>query len=168
MSEAIEKSTPKNTKGSAKAKRLSARLCAVQAWYQHSQNKKQSVPALIAEVLEHNIGMEIEGEQMLVPDGTLLTSILTGMGEREADLRAIVAACVKKNPDDDAPKREIEPLLMSILLAGAYELLCHHDIDAPIIINDYLNVTHGFYEKGEVGLINGVLDRISSQLRPSS
>ncbi len=150
-----------SSKGSAKAKALAARLCAVQAWYQHTQNKKQPVCDLITEVLEHNIGMEIDGEKMVVPDGAFLKSLLIGMGEREGDLLDIVGACLEK----DGARREVEPLLKCVMLAGAYELLCSLDTDPPIIINDYLNVAHGFYEKAEVGFVNGVLDRISSQLR---
>lgn len=60
---------------------------------------------------------------------------------------------------------EIEPLLRSVLLCGVSELLNHTEIDAPLIVNDYLNVTHEFYEKSQVSLVNGVLDAVAKAVR---
>ena len=59
----------------------------------------------------------------------------------------------------------IEPLLSAILICGTYELLAHGEIDAPIIIADYLHVTHGFFEGSESKLVNGVLDALAKELR---
>ena len=54
---------------------------------------------------------------------------------------------------------------MSIMLCGAYELMVHSDIDAPIVISDYLHVTHAFYDQGEHALVNAVLDSIRQTLQ---
>jgi N utilization substance protein B len=45
--------------------------------------------------------------------------------------------------------------------------LAHHDIDVPVIISDYLDITHAFYEGSESKLVNGVLDQISKAVRDS-
>lgn len=96
---------------------------------------------------------------MVAPDGALLKKILSGVDERKVELEQLVSANLQgKNAD-------IEPLLKAIFFCGCYELLAHQDIDSPIIINDYLNVTHGFYDQGEVSLVNGVLDAVSDVLR---
>lgn len=150
MSEAAKKD-----KISPKAKALSARLSAVQALYQVSQNK-QSLRSVYDEYLQYRTDLEIEGEKLVQPDGALLKKILYGVDERRQELESVVEAHLKKNDDD----RDVEPLLKAIIIAGAYELLVQ-DFDAPIIINDYLNVTHAFYEKGEVALVNGVLDKVA-------
>lgn len=140
---------------SPKAKALSARLSAVQAVYQGEQNK-QSLRALASEYLEHRAEMVVEGEPLVTPDGALLKAVLFGVEERKPELEAIVDANLKK----DAQDRAVEPLIRAILVCGCYELLVG-DVDAPIVINDYLHVGHAFYERSEVGLINGVLDSIS-------
>ena len=145
----------KNDKGSPKAKALSARLRAVQALFQADQNK-QSMRAVLDEYLRYRSDMEIEGQKLVQPDGALLKKILFGVDERRTELEAVIDANLNK----DAQDREVEPLLRSILICASYELLVQ-DIDSPIIINDYLNVAHSFYERGEVALINGVLDSIS-------
>lgn len=144
------------SKPSAKAKAVSARLSAVQALYQADQNK-QSMRAVVEEYLSHRSDMEIEGQRLVQPDGVLLKKILYGVDERRPELEAVIDANLRK----DAQDRTVEPLLRSILICGAYELLVQ-EVDAPIIINDYLNVAHSFYERNEVALINGVLDSVST------
>ncbi|MCB1721983.1 MAG: transcription antitermination protein NusB, partial [Alphaproteobacteria bacterium] len=145
-----EEQKPASSDGaSRKAKALSARLSAVQALYQASQNK-QPMDVVLDEYLHHRSGMEVEGERLVQPDGALLKAILYGVEERRAELESVVDANLKK----DAQDRVVEPLLRSILICGAYELLLQN-VDKPIIINDYLNVAHSFYERNEVALING-------------
>jgi N utilization substance protein B len=61
--------------------------------------------------------------------------------------------------------RSLEPLLTAILVCGTYELLAHPEIDAPIIISDYLHVTHGFFEGSESKLVNGILDALAKEVR---
>lgn len=146
-------------KGSKKAQSSAARLFAVQAVYQSIQNQ-QSADILVDEYLKHNVDMDLEdGDVMVRPDGALFRRILEGVGQRREDLENLV----KSNTKD--PAKSIEPLLLSILLCGAAEILAHHDIDAPIIISDYVDVTHAFYEGSESKLVNGVLDAISKEIR---
>ncbi|MCB1562135.1 MAG: transcription antitermination protein NusB [Alphaproteobacteria bacterium] len=145
---------------SSKIKALSARLSAVQALYQISQSG-QSVRSAVNEFLEHRMEMEIDGEKLARPDGALLKDIVYGVEDRRVEIEAVIAANLKK----DAAGRKIEPLLHAILTCGAYELLVHQQIDAPIIMNDYLNVAHAFYEKGEVALVNGILDTLATLFR---
>ena len=68
------------------------------------------------------------------------------------------AAAPDTDPSED---RTVEPLLKAILVCGAFELLMQQ-VDAPVIINDYLDVGHAFYQRNEVALINGVLDSIAA------
>jgi len=139
-----------------KAAVLSARLYAVQAYYQATQNK-QTMRSVLDEYLRYRKDFEIDGVKLVRPDGALLQKILFGVEERRPELESIIEANLKKDAED----RKVEPLLKAILICGAYELLIA-ETDAPIVINDYLNVAHGFYDRGEVALINGVLDSIST------
>jgi len=146
---------PKPQKPSPKARALSARLSVVQALYQTDQNK-QSIRSVVDEYLSHRAGMEVEGEPLIKPDGALLKKILYGVDERRLELDSIIDANLKKDAED----RSVEPLLRSILICATYELLLQ-ELDSPIIINDYLNVAHSFYQRNEVALVNGVLDSIA-------
>lgn len=150
------------TKPTGGEKALAARLLAVQALYQNQQNQKP-VDVLIDEYLRHRTGMEIDGAALTAPDGVLLKKIISGVHERRSELEDIVKANIKRPQEGSG--RDIEPLLKAIIMAASYELLAHQDIDFPVIINDYLHVTHAFYDKMEAGLVNGVLDPIARQLR---
>lgn len=145
----------KDDTASPKAKALSARLRAVQALFQADQNK-QSMRAVLDEYLRYRSDMEIDGQKLVQPDGALLKKILFGVDERRPELESVVDANLNK----DAQDRHVEPLLRAVMICAAYELLVQ-EVDSPIIINDYLNVAHSFFERGEVALINGVLDSIS-------
>ena len=147
-------------KPSSIAQTLSSRLLAVQALYQMKQNK-QSVKAVYDEYVKHRSDQEIDGQKLVAPDASLFKKILYGVEERFVELDSIIGANLKR----DASDRVVEPLLYSVLMCGAYELLAHSDIDAPIIINDYLNVGHAFFENNEVALINGVLDSVHKVFR---
>ncbi len=148
------------SEGSQKAKALSARLMAVQAVYQ-MRYTKEPLKSVYQEFITHRKEPEVDGEKLVPPDGRLFKQILYGVEERYVELDSVLSANLKK----DASDREVELLLEAILLCGAYELLVQTDIDAPIIINDYLNVGHAFYDKNEVALINGVLDSVAKAFR---
>ena len=137
--------------------RSAARLLAVQALYQSMLND-QDAGEVAAEYLAGRAGMIIDGEEICAPDKKLFTSIIGGVEKRRSDMDEIVAAHLDG-------KQLPEKLLQSILLCGCYEVLAHHDIDPPIIINDYIDVAKAFYGGGEPKLVNAVLDRAVKNLR---
>ena len=61
----------------------------------------------------------------------------------------------------------VDRLVRAILLAGAYELAHRPDVPLRVVINEYVEIAHAFYDKGEPSFINSVLDRVARQARPS-
>ena len=59
----------------------------------------------------------------------------------------------------------LETLLRVILRGGAYELSSKPDVPAAVVITEYLDVAHAFFDDKGVGLVNGVLDRLAYNLR---
>jgi N utilization substance protein B len=146
--------------------RSAARLAAVQAVYQMTANAETA--ASVMNSFKANPPHEsMEGEKLVKPDPALMSAIAKGVEARRADLEGLLAGAQKSRTrtGDDTVYAPYEPLLQSVLLCAAYELLAHHDIDAPIIISDYLNVTHAFFDQGESKLVNGVLDAIRKNVR---
>lgn len=153
--------TERHKKSSKKARLTAARLAAVQAVYQARQLDKKPVD-LIDEYISYRLGEPVEGEEMVLPDGVLFSAILENVSKQEAVLlEAITAALTHSAPKRNHP----ESLLEAILLCGGAELLFNIDTDSPIIISDYLDVTHAFYDQNEAKLVNAILDRLSRVLR---
>lgn len=159
MSSVSVKSTAK--KSSKKARATAARLAAVQAIYQQIEND-QSAASVVGEYMDHRFGRPVDGEEMIVPDGALFRMIVKGVEERRDDLSHVIATNMKR---PEAHMKGVDPLLQAIFLCGGYELLAHHEIDGPIIISDYLHVTHAFYDQGESKLVNAILDRLQKAFR---
>ena len=153
-------SQPKKPEGSKKARAAAARLAAVQAVYQILTNE-QSAGSVISEYKLHRFDKPLDDVDMVTPDGVLFQAITEGVYARMNELEEMISAALQKS----GKAKPTEPLLMAIFLCGAYELLSHLDTDAPLIISDYLNVTHAFYESGESKLINAVLESVKSAIR---
>jgi len=157
-------SQKRSKKGSKKARISAARLAAAQAVYQ-AISSEQSFPTVVREYLDHRLAKNLDEEHdMLLPDGNLFQDVVTGVGKRVQDLSDMIQENLQKGKQG-SETRPPEPLLMSILLCGAYELMAHHDTDAPIIISDYVDVAHAFYSDSEAGLVNAILDKIKTQIR---
>ena len=140
------------------AQRSVARLLAVQAVYQMIKEAPKNADSLIKEFLDHRTGIDSEGDEIVSPDKGHFIALIRGVTDHAKQLGDIIIANRGKDGD-------IEPILKAILLCGTFELMMLQDIDAPIIISDYVHVTEAFYEGKETKLVNAVLDSISKSAR---
>ncbi|MCB1592355.1 MAG: transcription antitermination protein NusB [Alphaproteobacteria bacterium] len=151
---------------SSNRKKMCARLMAVQAVYEAVHNG-EPFENVLRDYLDNRVGMEIAGQKIGEPDRELFLSVARTVQSRRTEIGRLIEANIPaKQSSQDQPRKEVEPLLNAVLLCGIGELLQHSDIDAPLVINDYIEVTRAFYEKGEVSLVNGVLDSVARILRP--
>ena len=141
---------------------MAARILAVQACYQNSQNKKP-IPQLIEEYIDNRVSLDLGDGENLVPkpDGKLFKKIL---GDLEGNSRAVIDL-VNTHLKKPSEKDDSEPLLYAIMICGASELLNNQSVDQALVINDYVNVTYCFYEKPQTSLVNAVLDKISKTIK---
>ena len=145
--------------GSQKARNSAARLLAVQTVYQMHKNDQQA-EAAIKEYLEHRFGTDADGDEMVTPDQDHYALVVRGVEENMAQLNEMVALHRGKEPN--MPQ---EPLLHTIFLCGAFELMALQAIDFAVIISDYLHVTRAFYDDSEVKLVNALLDSLRKTTR---
>lgn len=138
-----------------------ARLLAVQALYPMISQAKSSSD-VIPDYLSNYAGMEVDGESMVKPDEDLFRLIVEGVEDNFSDLQAVIEKANEKITKDK------EPLLYAVLVAGTYELTNHYDIDIAIIINDYVDVAHSFFDKSEAKLVNAILDKVASPLKSAA
>lgn len=144
------------------AKRL-ARLAAVQGLY-----RMELTGAAVRDVIRdfranptEILGERTEGEAAPSVDQELFSAIVSGVTENLTAVDELVAGSV----DTKLSPERLEILLRAILRAGAYELHHHGQIATGVIINDYVDVAHVFFNDREPGLVNAVLDKMGKNLR---
>lgn len=156
---------PKAQKPSKSAKNSAARLLAVQAVYQILGNNTNCDPKkVVQEFLTHRAGMEVDGELMVPPNEEHFCKVVEGVNEHSKQLMEMVSQN-RLEGIKEGQAAMLEPLLKAILLCGAFELMVLQSIDAPLIIADYMKVSHAFYEDGEAKMVNAVLDSIKKTVR---
>lgn len=141
--------------------RSAARLAAVQAFYQLSMADEPNAAKMADEYVEHRLGAEIEGDQYVAADPDLFRDILVGAWERREEWNTLIEAHLSQGWTLD----RIDKILMATLAAGSYELSARVDVPTAVVINEYVDVVHGFYENSEAAFVNSVLDKIAKQVR---
>lgn len=158
---AVAERTQKQSNSGGTARRSAARLAAVQALYQidHSGTPGDQV---LSEFLEFRLGDSFDTEQDVAPHKNLFTEIVNGVGTHAGVIDEGIAEALS----NEWTFERIEFILRAILRAGVYELQSRIDTPARVIITEYVDVAHAFYDGPEPGMVNGMLDRISRSLRP--
>ena len=60
----------------------------------------------------------------------------------------------------------VDSILRAILRAGAYEVLMRPDVPSRVVITEYLDLAHAFFEGEEPKVVNGILDKLAREERP--
>lgn len=158
-------------------RRSAARLAAVQALYEMDMAGAEA-DEVLEEFLQNRwrhgaAGDDAEetaprgGEDtpdaaaMTEPDNEFLGDLVHGVSTRRQELDGLIAQALSGERTVD----RLETLLRVILRGGAYELSSKPDVPATVVINEYLDVAHAFFDAKGVGLVNGVLDRLAHNLR---
>ena len=145
---------------SGHAKRRAARLAAVQALYQMEMTGA-SVDDAIADQALREPDVETEGKVRPVIDQVFFGDLLRGVRDRGEDIDAMIDGALS----EDWSLERLDSVLRAILRAGACELLTRPEIDAPITINEYVEIAKSFFAGAEPKMANGVLDRLAKILR---
>lgn len=143
------------------AERSAARLAAVQALYQMDVSGKGVIDAF-AEFETFWIGKEVEGINLPMADSAFFRAIISGVvkEQRAIDVKVDTALAA------GWPLKRIELVLRAILRAGAWEMMFRKDVPPLVVITEYVDITHDFYEDDEPGLVNALLDTIGNEVRP--
>ena len=55
--------------------------------------------------------------------------------------------------------------LRALLVCAAYELVHTTDIDATVIVKEYVDLAYAFFSKNEPKMVNALLDQVAKQVR---
>jgi N utilization substance protein B len=145
---------------SGHAKRRAARLAAVQALYQ-MEISGAGADAAIADQALREPDLETEGKVRPVVDQPFMGGLVRGVRDRRDDIDRMIDGALSEG----WAIARLDSVLRAILRAGVCELLTHPEIDAPITINEYVEIAKSFFDGNEPKMTNGVLDRLAKILR---
>ena len=144
-----------------KKARSVSRLGAVQALYQMEVSEQGSEAAL-REFLDHRLSALVEGAKIAKADEKFFTALLRGVVERQDDVDRVLAKCLAKGWELE----KLDTTLRAALRTATYELIAREDVPAKVIIDEYVEIAHAFFEGEEPSFLNGVLHRVATTHRP--
>ncbi|MDT7951455.1 MAG: transcription antitermination factor NusB [Acetobacteraceae bacterium] len=149
--------------------RTAARVAAVQALFQSEQGG-ETVETIIDQFVRHRLGSLPGADSPGVEDGRmpdahvpLFTQIVRTAVQQQDRLDGLIATALPA----DWPMVRLDPVLRAVLRAGGAELTMADGPPSRVVINEYLDVAHGFFAGEEPRMVNGMLDRLARELRPA-
>src|SRR5436190_7589656 len=139
--------------------RSAARLAAVQAIYQMELSGGDA-ETVTQEFCEHRFEAR-DGAPARKPDTEFFADIVRGVPHHQVEIDRAIAAGLAEG----WKLQRIDSILRAILRAGVYELVARQDVPAKVIIDEYLDVAHAFFEGDDPAFVNGLLDRVAHRKR---
>ncbi len=145
-------------------KKSQARLASVQALYRvNVEGTSIATETLIADILatweDNKSDPEIASQED--PDHSFLKKLIRGVVPELDHLNAQI----KPHLAADWKMERISPILLSILQCATYELSAHTQLGTPIIIDEYVTLTHEFFGEQEVGFVHAILHTLAKEIR---
>jgi len=161
MSAASDPGRPRRAVG-----RSSARLAAVQALFQ-VDTRAADAQSVVDEFRRHRLtdADTAEGQPDLSrADAKHFAALVLGAAMRAGEVDMLVDSVLPA----DWPRMRLDPVVRAILRAGCFELLARDDVPVRVTIDEYVAIARAFFEGGEPGFVNGVLDALAHRLRPDA
>ncbi len=147
--------------------RTLSRIAAVQALYQAEQ-AELSPETVIDQFVRHRMGQlpwkgGLEEGNLPEADVPLFARIVRTATQQQDVIDGMITQALP----EAWPMPRLDPVLRAALRAGGAELWTADGPPAKVVINEYLDVAHGFFSGEEPRMLNGVLDRLAHLLRPA-
>ena len=141
--------------------RSAARLAAVQALYQMDMTGID-LNLVIQEFQSHRLGKDIEGSELCEAEAEFFRDLIQGVVREQRRIDPLV----DRHLAEGWRLNRVDSILRAILRAGAYELLMRPDVPSRVVITEYLDLAHAFFEGEEPKVVNGILDKLAREERP--
>ena len=149
-----------------------ARLAAVQATYM-IEFGQLAVDEVLKDFINGEVGRyviedestEYEEKEEMVEVGQMDTSyfaeLARGVHKEKETLEKSLSCYLRDGWDFE----RFDGTLRALLLCAAYELVHTTDIDAAVIVKEYVDLAYAFFAKNEPKMVNALLDQISKSVR---
>lgn len=136
--------------------RRAARLAAVQALYQ-MELTEDDCESVAAQFIEHRFAREPAS----ATDQSHFTDIVRGVPRQQVAIDSAIQGVLSTG----WRLKRIDTTLRAILRAAVYELLARMDIPAAAVIDEYVEISHAFFQGDEPAFVNAALDKIARDKR---
>jgi N utilization substance protein B len=140
--------------------RRAARLAAVQALYQ-MELTSENAEFVAQEFIDHRFGRETELAPAGEPDAEFFADLLRGVPRHQVEIDRSIARSLSVN----WKLERIDSILRAILRAATCELIARHDVPAKVVIDEYVEIAHAFFQGEEPSFVNAVLDKLAHRKR---
>jgi transcription antitermination protein NusB len=140
--------------------RRAARMAAVQGLYQMDL-AQTDLNAVIDEFKIHRFGKSEGDDTIGGADATFFAELLRGVVRHQRQIDPLVDQQLAVG----WRLARVDSILRAILRAGVFELLERPDVPGRVVINEYIEVAHAFFDEDEPKVVNGVLDKLARRLR---
>ncbi len=146
-----------------------ARLAAVQATYM-IEFGQLSVDEVIKDFVNGEVGryvIEEEGfdhEELVevsAMDTAYFTELTKGVHAHKEEIEKSLAHYLKEGWSFE----RFDGTLRALLLCATYELAHTQDVDANVLIKEYVDLAYAFFTKNEPKMVNALLDHIAKEIR---
>lgn len=152
--------------------RTASRVAAVQALFQ-SEQAQANPETVIDEFIRHRLGAQpgpehkggggFEEGRAPLAHVPLFAEIVRAAVRQQDTIDRMIAESLP----EEWPIGRLDPVLRAVMRAGCAELMGAGGPPARVVINEYMDVSRGFFDGDEPGMANGVLDHLARLLRPS-
>ncbi|GBQ44814.1 transcription antitermination factor NusB [Komagataeibacter sucrofermentans] len=142
--------------------RTASRVAAVQALFQIEQGH-EGAEQVINQFNRHRLGgagSEYAEGQVPEADARLFGIVVRGAMARQERIDALLHEILPAS----WPLARLDPVLRAIMHAAGGEMLAADPAPARVIINEYMDIGHGFLAGDEPRMLNGVLDALSRRV----
>ena len=149
-------------------KYTNARLLAVQAVYAQAQSSEDWNQLISRFLLEELGGSVLDGDgknEQVVELESADKELFAHLTQYVRDNEAALTDTIQSALSDSVKAGGLDLVLSCVLKVGVAEFYVNPDLDTPIIVNEYVDLTRSFYDGPEVKIVNAVLDKIAHVLR---
>jgi N utilization substance protein B len=143
--------------------RYGARIAAIQALYSFEQTQTPVEEIAREFVLDGFTKNSLDG-QRLEPDVDFFRYLATSVAAPLEAFDEIITGHMKKSWGAE----RLALVMRNLLRCACYELV--HDIltPTPVILDQYIEIAKDFFPDGDVAFVNGILNAIAREVRPST
>lgn len=139
--------------------RSAARLLAVQALYQ-MDIARTPLEVIIREFGEHRMELKLEDIELPQADSAHFEMLLRGVVENQMAIDRLIDGKLAENWS----LARLDSTLRAILRCGVQELIYAPHIPPKVLLSQYADIAHAFFEEAEGGMANALLDNVAKSL----